>query len=220
MNKKIAINILLIFSIFHLPLISALNDWQINAPIPVKCALPLQKYINKIQKIPEAKALIEFIQQQGRIQIVNRNETLSNQFGAFWDPDQRVICIAISPRMTEGTIIGTILFELHNASISYQFNHLDRLATEGKIDKASYVKSMEYLEYINSLNAAKIAEKGIQMNIFPSDARLPTYRNFEEHFEMQKRSGHSAYFARNFDNLCKGYQQEKIYEYNFKPVEN
>jgi hypothetical protein len=60
---------------------------------------------------------------------------------------------------------------------------------------------MEYLEYLNSLKSAKIAEKGIKMGVLPPGSQLPTYNSFKEHFLMQKRSGHSACFARNYDHL-------------------
>lgn len=200
MNKTILI---ILFLFYQSSLVYSLNYGQNNVSIPVICALPLQKHLAKIQKIPEGKALIDTIQQQGAIKIINKHTNLSDRFGAFWDPDERTICIALSSKITEGGVIGAILFELHNASVASKFNHLDQLAAEGRIDKESYVKSMEYLEYINSLSAAKVAEKGIQMKILPHDARLPTYRNFEEHFSEQKRSGHSSCFARNYDNLCK-----------------
>lgn len=167
----------------------------------VPCSPQLQPYLTKIEQIPEAQELIASIQKEGAIQIRQGNNSLSNTFGAFWDPDQRIINVSIQAHTTEGEIIGSLLFELHNSSVTTQFDHFDRLAALGQIDKHQYVRQMEYIEYLNSHRAAKIAEKGIQMGLLPADARLPTYHNFEEHFWVQRISGHSAWFAHNYDTL-------------------
>lgn len=169
----------------------------------IRCAPQLQHNLNQIQKIPEARALINSIQKEGPIQIVVKNTSLSNHFGAYWDPDLRTICVAISSDTTDGSLIGSILFELHNAAVNAKFIHLDELAARRQIGKASYVESMEYLEYLNSIDASKIAQKGIQMGIFPADAHLFTYGSFAEHFSVQKESGHSACFARNYDSIVR-----------------
>jgi len=158
----------------------------------ISCSPPLEKHWNKIKKVPEALALISSIQKEGPIQIVINNGR-ENRFGAYWDPDNRLIAVAYSVDSDEGSIIGSLLFELHNASVNKEFERLD--------DKETYVRSMEYLEYVNSLNTAKLAEIGIRRGIFPKSARLPTYSNFKEHFSEQKRSGHSACFARIYDGL-------------------
>lgn len=167
-----------------------------------KCSPQLQKHFNAILEIPEAKKLVEGIQSEGAIQIVAERTKLSRQFGAFWDPDRRLIVIDTSLNQSDGSIIGSILFELHNASVNTKINQLNRLASTGGTNKSDYVRSMEYLEYVNSLNASKISEKGIQMGIFPQDAYLSTYTNFSEHYKAQRESGHSDAFAHNFD-ICK-----------------
>jgi len=167
-------------------------------PLP-KCAPPLQKHLNAILKIPEAKTLLEEIQRQGPIQIVAKRSNQRSKFGAFWDPDNRKIIIELSPSLNDGYIIGSIIFELHNASVNKKYKELNLLAENGAINKEDYIRSMEYLEYINSLNASKIADKGIKSGIFPSSAYLHTYSDFNEHFIAQKKSGHSNFFADNFD---------------------
>lgn len=169
------------------------------AVVPVNCCPELQSSLASIQKIPEARKLIDAIQKEGPITIMLRNTELSDEFGAFWDGDRRII--AISSRQSPGARIGSILFELHNASVSSKLNHLDTLAETGKIDRDSYVESVEYLEYRNSIGASTIAEKGIKMGIFPKEARLPVYKNFEEHFYYQKIGGHSSWIAKNYDQL-------------------
>ncbi|WP_068467994.1 hypothetical protein [Candidatus Protochlamydia phocaeensis] len=201
--NKVLVKILFTFLFCQAPFFYSLHAAQSEEKVTVRCSPQLQSILNKILKVPEAKALIASIQKEGAIQIAVKNTKLSNFFGAYWDPDQRMICVAMSSKTTEGDLIGSILFELHNASVDSQFEYLAGLAIQRKIDKATYVRSMEYLEYQNSLNAAKIAEKGIQLGVLPSDSRLPTFTTFQEHFSVQQQSGHSDCFGRIYDNLCR-----------------
>lgn len=172
----------------------------------VFCSKELKSCFAKIQQIPEARELIENIQNDGPISIIAKNTSLSNQFGAYWDREDRMICIALSKDTDEASIIGSILFELHNASVDGKFDELDELATRGQITKAKYVESMEYLEYVNSINTAKLAEKGIAMKVIPRGARLPTYDSFKEHFAAQLRSGHSDCFGQIYDSISPRYR--------------
>lgn len=167
----------------------------------IVCSPKLQSCLTAIEMLPEAKKLLDSIQQEGPIRITTSNSSLAKQFGAFWDPDDRVICVNLAFHSSEGKLIGSILFELHNASINSKLEHLDFLAYKKKINRDHYVESVERLEYQNSKNAAALAEKGVQLGIFPSSARLPTYRNFEEHFRMQQEGGHSSQIAHNYDQL-------------------
>ena len=185
-------------------IICFLVAYSLNAtqnPISINCAPQLQKCLNSLLKIPEARTLIATIQKEGPIRIVAECDPLSKQFGAFWDPDRRVICIDLSTNRTEGAKIGSLLFELHNASVNSKIYHLNMQVYQRKINKQNYIRSMEYLEYINSLNTAKIADKGIKMGILPKDSRLPIFSTFEEHFRIQKMSGHSASMGRIYD-IC------------------
>lgn len=170
---------------------------------PINCSPQLQPSLIKMLKVPELRTLIATIQKEGPINVMVNNHELSNQFGAFWDLDQRNICVSLSHQTSEGEIIGSILFELHNAAASARLNYLDQLASSGSIDRESYVEAVEYIEYENSHKAAKIAKKGIALGIFNSEACLPTYENFEEHYRYQKIGGHSAWIAKNFDQLIR-----------------
>lgn len=167
----------------------------------VQCEPQLQKYVNAIQKLPEGRELIANVQKEGSIKIAATNYSLAQQFGAFWDPDLRIIYVNPNPNRPDGSIIGSILFELHNALGNSKINHLDDLAAKRKISREKYIESMEYLEYQNSIKASAIAEKGIKLGLFPQGAHLPTYKNFEEHFYYQKVGGHSAWFGRNYDEI-------------------
>lgn len=168
----------------------------------IHCSPRLKECLSAIQKLPEAQKLISRIQKEGPIQIATNDSPLSRQFGAFWDSGRRTIYINPSAHETEGEIIGSIIFELHNADMTMRFDEIDYLAATGKIDKNNYVRSMEFVEYENSKKAAAIAEKGVQLGLFPKTARLPTYRNFEEHFYFQKVGGHSACFERIYNRIA------------------
>jgi len=167
----------------------------------VKCSPQLQKNIEAIQQIPEARELIATIQKEGPISIKVNEDPQLKQFGAFWDAGRRIIHINKFPGRSEGEIIGAILFELHNALMNSKLNHLDYLASSGKIDRANYVESVERVEYQNSKNASALAEKGILLGVLPKNAKLPTYSTFEEHFRIQQTAGHSGWIARTYDQL-------------------
>ncbi len=172
-----------------------------NDSVSINCSPQLRDILETIQQLPEAKKLIDTIQKEGAISIkVNTSQTL-REFGAFWDPDRRIIFVNYSPNDSRGALIGSILFELHNALVNSKINYFDELAAKGQIKKEDYVQAIEHLEYQNSLNASKIAEKGIKLGILPASARLPTYRNFEEHYLYQKIGGHSAWIASNYNRI-------------------
>lgn len=194
MFKKIAITCLL--SLGVIPLTNADN---------VNCAPQLKNIVAIIQKLPEAEKLISDIQKEGRITITVNRSGMLDDFGAYWDPDNRQICVNVKGDSSQGTIIGSILFELHNASVNSKIDYYDNLARTGQINREAYVRAIEHLEYQNSLNAAKLAQKGIDQGLYPSSSRLYTYSNFEEHYRYQKIGGHSAWIARTYDNLRANY---------------
>lgn len=161
----------------------------------------LHALFNKIQQVPSAKNLLMRVQNQGSIRIIQSNDPLARQFGAFWDSDNRVIHMDVSPQRSEGELIGSLIFELQNAFANDKIEHLHSLASQKAISKGRYVESLERLEYENSIHAAKIAEEGIQLGHFPRDARLHTYPSFEEHFRIQKIGKHSDWIAEMYDQL-------------------
>jgi hypothetical protein len=194
--KKILSAFLLIIAIVTTTSLSAQQQ-----ALTVHCEKELIHYWNTLQQAPGVKELVENILKEGPITIKANHNVLSQQFGAFWDLDRRIICVDVSVGRSSGDIIGSILFELHNAAATSRLNRLDDLAVEGKLDKENYVRAVEHVEYLNSLNASKIASEEIHKGVFPATAYLPTYRNFEEHYYYQKRGGHSAWIARNYDHL-------------------
>lgn len=166
----------------------------------VFCVKELQPFYNTLQQLPETQKLIAKVTQEGPISI-KINTHLPIKFGAFWGSYDRTIFVNLPPGYTKGEIMGSILFELHNALVDKEMVRLDQLAMQGKIDKATYVREVEYLEYCNSKKASHIATQGIQKGIYPKEAHLNTYPNFDEHFRVQQWAGHSAWIAKNYDDL-------------------
>ena len=168
----------------------------------VACDQRLQNCLSKVLKLSSARELIAEIQQQGPIQIRVVRHPLSQQFGAYWDREGRVIGIQLSSqKLDEGKVIGSIIFELQNALANRDFDRLDALASSGRLGKEKYVEAMEHLEYQNSKKASALVQEGISQGLFPATAYLPTYSCFEEHFYYQKISGHSNAFRQAYDAL-------------------
>lgn len=182
------------FTLCHIGIFAAPQTKSLN------CDYSLQPLMKKILQIQDASELIDTIQQEGPIQITAKRHPLSDQFGAFWDLERRTICV--NPKSSEGEKIGSILFELQNAAVNSKLEQLDQMASTGKIDRESYIRGVEYLEYLNSKRAAKIATEGINKGLFPANARLDTYANFEEHYRYQRIGGHSEMISKNFDLLA------------------
>ena len=166
----------------------------------IDCEPQLKPALETIQKLPEAQELINNILKEGSIRIIV-NRQLSAPFGAFWGSEDRTICVNCAGRHDLGEIIGSIIFEMHNAAIDKDLNRLDSQAYQGKINRNNYVRSIEYLEYCNSLKASALVTKGIERGIYPRSAYLPTYESFDIHYRVQQEAGHSAWIARNYDDI-------------------
>lgn len=163
------------------------------------CCSSLEPLVEKMEQLAEVRALIIEIQKRGPIQLSTGTEGPAEQFGACWNFDRRVICVYPPFYEDEGRLIGSVLFELHNALSTDRYQYLDRLAAEGKIDRKRYIIEYEYIEYINSLQTASMAQKGVDRKIFPPTAKLPTFSSFQEHFAVQQRAGHCKAISRNYD---------------------
>jgi hypothetical protein len=167
----------------------------------IQCSPQLQSSLRKIQSLDEGKQLLSEILKSGPLRISTANVSVSQQFGACWDSDRRIIYVSLSAHNSREDLIGSLIFELYNALNSATEKRLSTLASKGKIDKKAYVRGIEYMEYQNSLQAAKLAELGIQKGLFPKSALMPIYNSFDVHFYYQQVSGHSAVIAKNYDYL-------------------
>jgi hypothetical protein len=195
-----------LFFIHFLFLFTGLSLFASSAqsPIILDCERELRPYVSKIFMLPEARSLIASILQGGQIRFRTSHHALSEQFGAYWDIDQRSLCVNLNSHASEGQIIASILFELHNAEANSQFEYWDTLASLRHIEKERYIREIEYIEYENSLKTYQLSMQGIRQGIFPTDASLPIYKSFEEHFYYQKVGGHSQWIGQTYDQLAFG----------------
>lgn len=164
--------------------------------------LQLKPVVKTMERLPEVQALLELVQQSGMVKI----EVISGQHGdfdAFWSGPQRTILINPQRNSSDGTLICSILFELHNALANPKLKHLTHLATMGAISKQDYVEKVERIEHQNALHTCQIIEKGIKQGIFPTSTRWTIYEDFSAHFKIQQTYGHSAWLAERYDELRK-----------------
>ncbi len=158
--------------------------------------------LNLLYQLNDTKQLIEQVEKEGQlnIKISNFGANMSN---AAWIPDERTIYLNYARRRSVGSVVCSLVFELHNALSGKQFDHYDQLAQQGKISRDEYIAAIEYVEYVNACNTSKILNKGVHMGIFPQDAEWPTPPPFQYHFDVQKRAGHSALIGAMYDDMMR-----------------
>lgn len=160
----------------------------------------LSQPINLLYRLNETSQLLQKVESEGKLTI-KTSHFGSNTSNAAWFPSQRAIYLNFANQRTLGSIICSIVFELHNALSDKQFDCYDQLALTGKITKEQYIRAIEYIEYVNACSAAHMLEKGVRQGIFPQDARWPIAPNFEEHLYIQKMAGHSSVIGCMYDDL-------------------
>jgi hypothetical protein len=157
--------------------------------------------LRTLYQLEETQRLLNQVEKEGSIKI--KAVKLGSQAqNACWFPDERTICVNISKRRSFASLICSLVFELHNALNQKKFDQFDLLAMQGKITKAKYIESVEHQEYLNALQTMQILKKGVERQIFPPDisswAVAPT---FQEHYRVQRESGHSQSIGMIFDSL-------------------
>src|SRR5688500_17542101 len=95
----------------------------------ISCAPELTNSMQTIQKLDEGKKLIAEILKEGPLRIAVANSRVPEQFGACWDSVRRIIFVSISSPRNHGEIIGSLIFEMHNALNTSKFDDLDYLAS-------------------------------------------------------------------------------------------
>jgi len=158
------------------------------------------KPLSMIYQLEEGRQLIQKAEMNGPLHI-KEAELGVHASSACWIPSSRTICLNISNERPLGTLIRSIVFELHNSLTNQEFDHWDALAESGKVSRDQYVEAIESIEYQNALQAKKILDKGVDKRIFPKEARWNIPLSFEEHFWFQKQNGHSAYIANLYDQI-------------------
>lgn len=168
----------------------------------------LKQAIKAVESLPEAAALIDEVQLSGKIGVDTQNIE-SFDFEAMWNAGTRKIIVNAQKNKTLGKTICSILFELHNAKTNDQLLSLFAMAQQGTISKSDYVEKVERMEHQNAVNTNRLIEKGIEMGLFPTEARWPIFEDFEDHYMIQQIYGHSQWIANNFDTMNPNNGMEK-----------
>lgn len=158
--------------------------------------------LNLIARFPESRKVLDKVEQEGPISIYSAPfQSTSN---AMWVCDERAIVVnSIRPK-TLGQQTRLILFELHNALRTKEFDELDRMACWKKISKEDYIRAVEYKEFQNVHNTTKLLEQAISQNFFPKDSYWTTVSNFNDHLRTQALSGHSQAIGALYERLARG----------------
>lgn len=160
--------------------------------------------IRQLYQFDQTQQLLKRVEAQGAVSI--KTTTFgANASNAAWFPEERTIYLNVSKSRTQGSMICSIVFELHNALSDNQFTKCDQLARTGKINKAQYIEAIERIEYNNALQASRMLENGVRKGVFPSDSLWPIASTFEEHFRIQKMAGHSSVIGQLYDDLIHVY---------------
>lgn len=159
-----------------------------------------EKALSSLKQLPEFNELVKKTESHGAIKL--EVVSMPNEpFEAFWDSTYRVIRINQAKEPTLGSMITSILFELHNASSDPHFKQLYHQVKSGYLNKERYVEKVERMEHQNALNTCTILQKGVRLGHFPKDADWSILRSFDDHYKLQQLHGHSQWIAQNFDHL-------------------
>jgi len=169
-----------------------------NSTIEYYCAPELEDAFSLLRKMPQVNTLIDKIQEDGPIHI-ELNHHISKKFEGYWSPDDRTIYI--TPNHSKASNITTILFEMHNALNVQTLDYYDSLAYNQQISRNKYIRAVEYWEYTNAKATADILNEGIKMGTLPQECHWHVFNNFEDHFDLQKSTGHSAFIGKMYDHL-------------------
>jgi hypothetical protein len=151
------------------------------------------KALRIVKSLPAASRLLEEVQP---VRIV---EERGGDFGGYWSAVGRTITVTSGQSL--GGQISTIIFEMHNALASDEFETLIWRACHGELDREGYVREVERIEHRNGLRASAMLEEGITAGLFPADACLPVHQNFDDYFRYQQYAGHSQWIANAYDQM-------------------
>jgi hypothetical protein len=169
----------------------------------VHCAPQLSRHLATIRQLDQGQLLIDQVTKEGPLTIQVADNRVTKNFSACWDGARRIILIGLASRPSDGEIIASLLFELHNAVMTSHLDNLDNLAQQKAIDKGTYVRNVEHVEYMNSIKSSKLAQMGVQQGLFPKNTYLHVYKDFNEYLHYQQISGHSAIIAENYELLMR-----------------
>lgn len=180
----------------------------LTSPIVGQPSTPpsIEEALTAIRALPEGELLLRTIEAEGPITFEYR-EIDDFDFGAMWDSRTRTVVVNAKRCRSQGIMISSLLFELHNAKTTQHLINESRRAIAGKISKDRYVENIERMEHQNALDTIAILEEGIANGTFPSTAQWTIIRDFDDHYMLQQLSGHSHWIAHNFDSMVKSAPQ-------------
>jgi len=157
--------------------------------------------ITKLLSFPKANQLLHNVEKKrGKIKVQLKSFSFSTQ-NAMWNPKGRSIILHPQRKRHEGEVIRLILFELHNAKNQDKFHKVDMLANRGRIDRESYIRAIEYIEYENVMETVALINEGIRQGYYPQNAYWKVHADFEKHYALQKQAGHSQFIGQTYDKI-------------------
>ena len=159
----------------------------------------LQKASEVALHLPETERLLEHILQEGPVRLDTKNAL--QDFQASWNCTSRTIKINLARHRELGSIISSIVFEMHNAKTDKHIEYLMQLVERGMISQDEFIESMERIEHQNALQASFLLTKGIRQGIYPKSAAWSQPVDFKRYFQIQKQAGHAGYYAKVFSKL-------------------
>ena len=154
--------------------------------------------VTKIQENLELQPFIQSVQERFSeifLDIVPDNLA---PFGAKWVPSENSICFSKISLQQEDMYdkISDVVFELFNALSTHEYTRLVDQAKNNEINKETYVRSVEQIEYANCLKLMDIMGRA-----FRDHPQKPYIEDFELHYKYHVLIQHSKIFAQQYDKL-------------------
>lgn len=156
--------------------------------------------MHRICHYKESRDLLTQVESEGEITIKTAKLGRNASY-AMWMPGERVIYLNTSIQRTEGSLIRSIVFELHNALTNKEFYHYDQLVYQGKISREKYIEAIEKIEYDNARKTVALLQKGVRNGAFPVETYWNLPSTFAEHLHIQHQTGHATAIGYVYDSL-------------------
>ncbi len=196
--NKVIIFLLVGLSSLASPLTGRERRLEATSASSILCAKELNHILAIAQKLPETNQIFEKVLEDGPLYIeVNRH--ISKEFEGYWSDDERTIYLTKTRSTTDGMLIATLVFELHNAYRNHELRSLTKKAEAQGICKEDFVRQYEYVEFKNAKDAQRLVNLGIERGIYPYTSSIDYHDNFEDHYALQQRVGHSAWIGNMYD---------------------
>jgi len=161
----------------------------------------LRPAVKTLLAFPKAQDVLDEVQANGkRIRVKMHPFTVSTS-NAMWSPVRGSIILNSLRKRSEGEIVRSILFEMHNAKNQKKFTHFEQLARKGLIDQASYVREIERIEHTNAMETMALLNEAISKGYYPQTSYWQICPDFEKHFQLQQQVGHSQFIAKMYKGL-------------------